>query len=87
MQKKQKKGDLLAYPLDFFEEGSITNMFTSLLLWFQAISGLTINVCKGELFPLEEIQEAEDMTRVVAGKAIDLLATFLRLPMGSTHED
>lgn len=58
-----------------------------LLLWFQAISGLTINVCKCERFPVEEIQEVEDMTRVVTGKASDLLATYLRLQVGAAHED
>jgi hypothetical protein len=47
---------MFAYPLDLFEEGSVTNMFTSIVgnvFGFKALAALRLRICESLLLILK----------------------------------
>ena len=55
-------------------------------MWFEAISGLKINLDKSELIPVGEVSNAEELARVVECKVGSLPSTYLGLPLGTSFK-
>ena len=55
--------------------------------WFQAISGLKINLGKSELVPVGTVPEVEDLAAVLGCKVATLPMSYLGLPLGSSFKD
>ena len=51
-------------------------------MWFEAISGLKINLDKSELIPVGEVSNAEELVGVVGS----LPSTYPDLPLGSSFK-
>ena len=54
-----------------------------LLMWFEAISGLKVNLDKSELIPTEIVDYAHDLAREFGCKLGSLPSTYLGLPLGA----
>ena len=68
-----------------FCEASLEQMvFLSwILMWFEAISGLKINLDKSEIFPVGRVENVEDLTFELGWA---LPSSYLRLPLGVAHK-
>ena len=51
-------------------------------MWFEAISGLKINLHKSELIPVGVVPNFKDLARVLGYKVGSLLSCYLGLPLG-----
>ncbi|RVW93922.1 hypothetical protein CK203_028234 [Vitis vinifera] len=56
-----------------------------LLMWFEAISGLKINLDKSELIPVGRVSNVVELASVIGCKVGVLPATYLGLPLGAAH--
>ncbi|RVX10936.1 putative mitochondrial protein [Vitis vinifera] len=54
-----------------------------ILMWFEAMSGLKINLEKSELIPIEEVTNLKDFVRALGCKEGSLPSTYLGLPLGA----
>ena len=52
-------------------------------MWFEAMSGLKINLEKSELIPIEEVTNLKDFVRALGCKEGSLPSTYLGLPLGA----
>jgi hypothetical protein len=52
-------------------------------LWFQAISGLKINLSKSELVPVGHVPNVTDLASILGCKVSDFPLTYLGLPLGA----
>ncbi len=59
----------------------------SVFVWFQASSGLKINLGKSELVPVGSVPDVEDMAAVLGCKVAALPMSYLGLPLGSSFKD
>ncbi|RVW43589.1 LINE-1 reverse transcriptase-like [Vitis vinifera] len=57
-----------------------------ILAWFEAASGLRINLAKSELIPIGEVKEIEEMTMELGCKVRTLPSVYLGLPLGAHHK-
>ncbi|RVW58902.1 Retrovirus-related Pol polyprotein from transposon RE2 [Vitis vinifera] len=57
-----------------------------LLMWFEAISGLRINLNKSEIFSVGKVENAELLTAELGCKVGSLPSTYLGLPLGASHK-
>ncbi|RVX04845.1 LINE-1 retrotransposable element ORF2 protein [Vitis vinifera] len=57
-----------------------------ILAWFEAASGLRINLAKSELIPIGEVEEIEEMTMELGCKVRTLPSVYLGLPLGAHHK-
>ncbi|RVW43975.1 putative mitochondrial protein [Vitis vinifera] len=57
-----------------------------LLMWFEAISGLRINLNKSEIFPVGRVENAELLAAELGCKVGSLPSTYLGLPLGASHK-
>ena len=57
-----------------------------ILAWFEAASGLRINLAKSELIPIREVEEIEEMTMELGCKVRTLPSVYLGLPLGAHHK-
>ncbi|RVW65596.1 putative ribonuclease H protein [Vitis vinifera] len=57
-----------------------------LLLWFEAISGLRINLNKSEILPVGRVENAELLAAELGCKVGSLPSTYLGLPLGASHK-
>ncbi|KAJ9705958.1 hypothetical protein PVL29_003867 [Vitis rotundifolia] len=57
-----------------------------ILAWFEAASGLRINLAKSELIPVGEIDNIEDMAVELGCKVGFLPSVYLGLPLGAHHK-
>ncbi|RVX20215.1 hypothetical protein CK203_004842 [Vitis vinifera] len=56
-------------------------------MWFEACLGLKINLeKKGELIPIEEVPNLEELAKVLGYKVGTLLNTYLGLPLGAPYK-
>ncbi|RVW23386.1 Zinc finger CCCH domain-containing protein 18 [Vitis vinifera] len=53
-----------------------------LLMWFEAMSGLKINLEKSEMIPIGEMDNVEDLTCKIGCKVGKLSSSYLVLPLG-----
>ncbi|RVW97626.1 putative ribonuclease H protein [Vitis vinifera] len=57
-----------------------------LLMWFEAISGLNINLEKSEILPVGRVENAEVLASELGCKEGSLPSTYLGLPLGAPHK-
>ena len=57
-----------------------------LLMWFEAISGLKINLEKSELIPLGRVENVEMLAAELGCKVGRLPSTYLGLPLGARYK-
>ena len=57
-----------------------------ILMWFEALSGLKINLSKSEIFPIGGRENIEVLTAELGCKAGSLPTTYLGLPLGAPHK-
>ncbi|RVW34945.1 Transposon TX1 uncharacterized 149 kDa protein [Vitis vinifera] len=57
-----------------------------LLMWFEAISGLNINLEKSEILPVGRVENAEVLASELGCKVGSLPSTYLGLPLGVPHK-
>ncbi|KAL6321191.1 hypothetical protein AAG906_015535 [Vitis piasezkii] len=57
-----------------------------LLMWFEAISGLNINLNKSEIMPVGRVENAEVLASELGCKVGSLPSTYLGLPLGAPHK-
>ena len=57
------------------------------LIWFEAVSGLKINLGKSELVPVRGVQNIELLLNVLSCKQDTLLKKYLGLPLGAKFKD
>ena len=56
-------------------------------MWFQATSGLKINLGKSELVPMGNVPDVEGLAAVLGCKVAELPIIYLGLPLGSSFKD
>ena len=57
-----------------------------ILFWFEAASGLRINLAKSEILPIGEVEEVDEMAVELRCRVGQLPAVYLRLPLGSPNK-
>ena len=57
-----------------------------ILMWFEALSGLKINLNKSEIFPIGGRENIEVLTAELGCRAGSLPTTYLGLPLGASHK-
>ena len=73
--------------LVFCEDSQEQLTFLSwLLLWFEATSGLCINLNKSEILPVGRVENVKLLTAELGCKVGSLSTTFLGLPLGALHK-
>ena len=78
---------LFAYDTLLFCEASHTQLtyLSWLLMWFEAISGLKINLTKCELIPVGRAENLDELALVLGCKVGVLPTTYLGLPLGAPY--
>ena len=56
-----------------------------LLMWFEALLGLSINLSKREIIPVERVDGYEALAAKLGCKVGSLLASYLGFPLGAPH--
>ena len=56
------------------------------LMWFEAASGLRINMEKSFIIPMGRVENVESLAREVGCKVGELFTTYLGLPLGANHK-
>ncbi len=56
----------------------------SVVLWFDAVSGLKINLGKSEMVLVGEVPNLEDLVQILCCKIASLPMRYLGLPLGAT---
>ena len=54
-----------------------------LLMWFEAVSGLKINLEKSEFIPIERVENIDDLALDFGCRVGSLPSTYLGLPLGA----
>ena len=54
-----------------------------ILMWFEAMSDLKINLEKSKLIPIGEVSNLEDLVEALGCKEGSLPSTYLKLPLGA----
>ncbi|KAJ9681592.1 hypothetical protein PVL29_017816 [Vitis rotundifolia] len=57
-----------------------------ILAWFEAASGLRINLAKSELIPIAEVEDIEDMVVELGCRVGTFPTKYLGLPLGAHHK-
>ncbi|RVX10737.1 Transposon TX1 uncharacterized 149 kDa protein [Vitis vinifera] len=60
--------------------------FSWLLMWFEAISGLRINLDKSEILPVGRVENLEVLALEVGCKVGKLPTSYLGIPLGANHK-
>ena len=73
--------------LVFCEDSQEQMAFLSwLLMWFEAIFGLSINLNKSEILPVGRVENVEVLASELGCKVGSLPSTYLGLPLGAPHK-
>ena len=57
-----------------------------ILFWFEAASGLKINLDKSEVIPVREVEEVNEMAVELGCRVGQLFAVYLGLPLGAPNK-
>ena len=57
-----------------------------ILFWFEAASGLRINLAKSEILPVGEVEEVDEMAVELGCRVGQLPAVYLGLPLGAPNK-
>ena len=55
-------------------------------MWFEATSGLSINLNKSEILPMGRVENVEVLASELGCKVRTLPSTYLGLPLGAPHK-
>lgn len=55
-------------------------------MWFEVISGLKINLTKSDFIPIVKVENLEELAFELSYKVGELPTTYLRLPLGASHD-
>ncbi|KAJ9701497.1 hypothetical protein PVL29_006726 [Vitis rotundifolia] len=71
-----------------FCEDSLEQManLSWLLMWYEAISGLNINLNKSEILPVGRVENVEALASELGCKVGSIPSTYLGLPLGAPHK-
>jgi hypothetical protein len=71
-----------------FSDANPNHIFNPRLLfsWFEAVSGLKINLNKSEMVPVGSVPDLEDLASIMGCKIIQLPMTYLGLPLGANFK-
>ena len=58
-----------------------------LLMWFKAMSGLSVNMKKSELIPMKRMENVEELAQEFGCKVTTLLSSYLGLPLGACFKE
>ena len=58
-----------------------------MLLCFEAVSGLKVNLVKSEITPIGEGDQLLQLANILGCKASSLPISYLGLPLGATYKD
>ena len=73
--------------LVFYEDSQEQMAFLSwLLMWFEVISRLSINLNKSEILPVGRVENVEVLASELGCKVGTLPSTYLGLPLGAPHK-
>ena len=53
-----------------------------LLMWFEAVSGLRINLEKNELIPMDSVENIDNLAMEFGYRVGNLPSTYLGMPLG-----
>ena len=56
-----------------------------LLLSFQAVTGLKVNVHKSEMVPIEEVDDVHALAEILGCRVGTLPMSYLGMPLGASH--
>ena len=56
------------------------------MFWFEAASGLRINLAKSEILPVGGVEEFEELAVELGCRLGSLRSTYLGLPLGAPHK-
>ena len=56
------------------------------MFWFEAASGLRINLAKSEILPVGGVEEFEELVVELGCRLGSLRSTYLGLPLGAPHK-
>ena len=54
-----------------------------LLMWFEAVSGLRINLEKNELIPMDSVENIDNLAMEFGYRVGNLPSTYLGMPLGA----
>ncbi|KAG5575092.1 hypothetical protein H5410_055226 [Solanum commersonii] len=57
-----------------------------ILVHFEAVSGLKVNLGKGSLFPVNEVPQIKEMAGILGCSVGKLPTTYLGMPLGNNHK-
>jgi hypothetical protein len=57
-----------------------------ILLCFEAVSGLRINLGKSEIVPIREVEDVEELAHLLGCRVASLAMKFLGLPLGASYK-
>ena len=66
-------------------ECRVGNYLNRLLMWFEVISDLKINLIKSEFIPIERVENMEELAIVLGCRVGVLPTSYLGLPQGALH--
>ena len=55
-------------------------------MWFEAVSGLRINLNKSEIIPIDPVGNMEELALELGCKVGSLPTSYLGLPLGAKHK-
>lgn len=58
-----------------------------LLMWFKAMSRLSVNMKKSELIPMKRMENVEELAQEFGCKVTTLLSSYLGLPLGACFKE
>ncbi|RVW51874.1 hypothetical protein CK203_067969 [Vitis vinifera] len=95
LQDKGRRGDRALVSHLLFADDTLVFCDTSqdqmtylswLLMWFEAISGLRINLDKSEILPVGRVENLELLAHEVGCKVGRLPTSYLGIPLGANHK-
>ena len=57
-----------------------------ILVLFEAVSGLRVDWGKGSLFPVNEVQQIQNLANILGCRVDQMPTTYLGMPLGSNHK-
>ena len=90
----RRGGDLVIYHLLYADDTLIfceankdqLKYLSWILMWFEALSGLKINLNKSEIIPIGPVDNAEELAIELGCKVGSFPTSYLGLPLGAKHK-
>ena len=71
-----------------FYEANVDQLkfFSWSLMWFEAMSGLRINLSKSDIIPIGSVDNVEELANELGCKVGSIFTLYLGLPLGAPHK-